>query len=216
MDIVLLGPSGTLRDLVGAVLSLQGFRVEVAVCDRFEVPALAAVTVPRLDGAGPGVLLLVEPGRQEWQFARRHPGRVVLVSGRVLDDGEAVDAVLDGADAVLNADMSPRDLAAGVAAVCRGESVLSPGQVQRLIVAARHGSGQKAQESLTCREVEILESVERGESVKQTARTLGITPKTVENLQSRLFRKLGARNRAHAVVLAHRLGLLPPQQSLAS
>jgi DNA-binding CsgD family transcriptional regulator len=61
---------------------------------------------------------------------------------------------------------------------------------------------------LTPREAAILASVERGESVKQTARTLGIAMKTVENLQSRMFRKLGARNRAHAVTIAHRLGLL--------
>ena len=44
--------------------------------------------------------------------------------------------------------------------------------------------------------------------MKQTARDLGIAPKTVENLQGRLFRKLGARNRAQAVARAHALGLL--------
>jgi DNA-binding CsgD family transcriptional regulator len=38
----------------------------------------------------------------------------------------------------------------------------------------------------------------------------------VENLQSRLFRKLGARNRAHAVALAHRFGLLAEADLLAS
>jgi DNA-binding CsgD family transcriptional regulator len=62
--------------------------------------------------------------------------------------------------------------------------------------------------TLTPREVDILESIERGESVKQTARSLGIAIKTVENLQSRLFRKLGARNRAQAIAKAHDLNLL--------
>jgi DNA-binding CsgD family transcriptional regulator len=52
--------------------------------------------------------------------------------------------------------------------------------------------------------------------VKQTARTLGIAMKTVENLQSRMFRKLGARNRAHAVTIAHRLGLLDVVESPAT
>jgi DNA-binding CsgD family transcriptional regulator len=40
--------------------------------------------------------------------------------------------------------------------------------------------------------------------------------KTVENLQSRMFRKLGARNRAHAVTIAHRLGLLDPVEPPAT
>jgi DNA-binding CsgD family transcriptional regulator len=45
--------------------------------------------------------------------------------------------------------------------------------------------------------------------VKQTAVALGIAHKTVENLQGRLFAKLGVRNRAQAVLRAHTLGLLP-------
>ena len=61
---------------------------------------------------------------------------------------------------------------------------------------------------LTSREFDILASVDRGESVKQTARTLGISVKTVENLQTRLFRKLDVRNRAQAVAVAHARGLL--------
>ncbi|HJR25601.1 MAG TPA: helix-turn-helix transcriptional regulator, partial [Acidimicrobiales bacterium] len=61
---------------------------------------------------------------------------------------------------------------------------------------------------LTPRERQILLSIDRGESVKQTARSLGISPKTVENLQSRLFSKLDVRNRAQAVSHAHGLGIL--------
>ena len=52
-------------------------------------------------------------------------------------------------------------------------------------------------------------SAAAGRSVKQTARHLGIAPKTVENLQSRMFRKLDVRNRAQAVAWAHAAGLLP-------
>ena len=44
--------------------------------------------------------------------------------------------------------------------------------------------------------------------MKQTARSLGIAIKTVENLRGRLFRKLGVRNRAQAIVRAHDLRLL--------
>ena len=62
--------------------------------------------------------------------------------------------------------------------------------------------------SLTPREREILASIDRGDSVRQTARSLGIAVKTVENLQGRLFRKLGVRNRAQAVAAAHNRGLL--------
>ncbi|MCU7730766.1 LuxR family transcriptional regulator [Actinoplanes sp. KI2] len=61
---------------------------------------------------------------------------------------------------------------------------------------------------LTVREADILCSIARGDTVRQTARSLGIAEKTVENTQARLFRKLNARNRAGALASAHALGLL--------
>jgi DNA-binding CsgD family transcriptional regulator len=62
---------------------------------------------------------------------------------------------------------------------------------------------------LTARESDILQSVARGNSIRQTARALGISPKTVETTQTRLFRKLGVRNRAEALAVVDALGLLP-------
>jgi two-component system nitrate/nitrite response regulator NarL len=61
---------------------------------------------------------------------------------------------------------------------------------------------------LTARECDILHSIAEGHTVRQTARTLGIAAKTVENTQARLFRKLGARNRPAALTTAHAIGLL--------
>jgi two-component system, NarL family, nitrate/nitrite response regulator NarL len=74
--------------------------------------------------------------------------------------------------------------------------------------AARVKASEVPNIKLTPREIDILNSIQRGESVKQTARALGISIKTVENLQSRLFRKVGARNRAQAISRAHELNLL--------
>lgn len=61
---------------------------------------------------------------------------------------------------------------------------------------------------LTVREADILCSIARGDTVRQTARSLGIAEKTVENTQARLFRKLGARNRSGALATAHALGMV--------
>jgi DNA-binding CsgD family transcriptional regulator len=61
---------------------------------------------------------------------------------------------------------------------------------------------------LTPRELDILGSIADGDTVRQTAHTLGIAVKTVENTQARLFRKLGVHNRAGALTTAYRLGLI--------
>src|SRR6266700_3413361 len=89
-----------------------------------------------------------------------------------------------------------------------GQVVLDPRQARMLVDAARGQltARRAAGQAPTPREREILVSIDRGESVKQTARALGISVKTVENLQRRLFRRLGVRNRAQAVAAAHARG----------
>jgi DNA-binding NarL/FixJ family response regulator len=196
---LLLGPAGTVRDVVRAVLTLQGLAVQVVAGDG------------ALDAAGhpDAVLVLVSPRGEEWEIVRRAARSVVLVAEADLGADERLTAILLGADAVVHTDTSPVELAGAVAAVRRGETLLDPVAARRLAGAARTGHvAAAARMYLTPREAGILASVERGESVKQTARSLGIANKTVENLQSRMFRKLGARNRAHAVTIAHRLGLI--------
>jgi DNA-binding CsgD family transcriptional regulator len=69
---------------------------------------------------------------------------------------------------------------------------------------------------LTSRESDILSSMAQGHSIRRTARALGIAPKTVENVQTRLFRKLGVRNRSGALAVADAFGLLPPAPAPAS
>jgi DNA-binding CsgD family transcriptional regulator len=90
-------------------------------------------------------------------------------------------------------------------------------RVQAAAVVARLGlvrapcSGVVARENvptLTHREQDILSSIARGESVRQTAHALGIAVKTVESEQRQLFFKLRVHNRAQALAEAQRLGLL--------
>jgi len=56
---------------------------------------------------------------------------------------------------------------------------------------------------LTPREFEIIELAAAGRSVKQTARALNISVKTVESIQSHLFCKLGVRGRTGAVAAVY-------------
>jgi DNA-binding NarL/FixJ family response regulator len=61
---------------------------------------------------------------------------------------------------------------------------------------------------LTRRERDILASIACGDTVRQTAQGLGIAIKTVQSEQRQLFSRLGATNRAEALVLASGLGLV--------
>ena len=55
---------------------------------------------------------------------------------------------------------------------------------------------------LTLRRRQLLEHMAAGDSYEQTARALGIKEQTVRNEMHRLMRRMGSRNRAHAVAIA--------------
>jgi len=61
-------------------------------------------------------------------------------------------------------------------------------------------------DGLTARELELLEELARGHSNDEIAAALGISPKTVRNVVSTLFDKLGVPTRAAAIVKAREAG----------
>ena len=65
-----------------------------------------------------------------------------------------------------------------------------------------------SKQALTDRECAIIEFIAGGQSNKQIARTLGVTPETIKSHMKRIFIKLSAESRAQAVVRAQSLGFL--------
>lgn len=74
------------------------------------------------------------------------------------------------------------------------------------LLAVRTPQGRPV--TLTKRERDILASIACGDTVRQTAQGLGIAIKTVQSEQRQLFSRLGATNRAEALILASGLGLV--------
>ena len=68
------------------------------------------------------------------------------------------------------------------------------------------------QPSLPPRQREVLALLADGLMDNEIAAVLGIAPRSVGNLVWKLYRRLGARNRAHAAAIGVRLGLVdePP------
>ena len=189
----LLGTPGLTRDVVAAHLARHP---DIELADH--------------DDDAPGtVCVLAEPGVPDWAAAKETGAPMVLVAGTSLDERETIAAVVEGADAVLDCMDDGAAVVDAVLTVATEGPLLRPKQARALARALRQqAAGTTPTPSLTVREAEIMRAIHRGESVKQTADGLGVAHKTVENLQGRLFRKIGARNRAQAVVRAHALGLL--------
>jgi DNA-binding CsgD family transcriptional regulator len=69
----------------------------------------------------------------------------------------------------------------------------------------------RAQETLGIseRELEVLELLAAGQSNKEIARRLDVSPNTVKTHVTKLFEKLEARRRTEAIVRARELGMIP-------
>ena len=145
----------------------------------------------------------------------------VLVHSKLLDPPELAEALACGASALVAAERVDAHFLSVLRMVSQGYLVVDSMPMRPLIGAVRarwdeRASGGSELPELTSRESDILRSMARGHSIRQTARALGIAPKTVENVQTRLFRKLGVRNRSGALAVADAFGLLPAQPLAAA
>ncbi len=163
---------------------------------------------------GPIVAILVDPSRQDWELVSELGIPAILVHSKPVDPPELSEALACGASALIPADRIADHFLSVLLMVSQGYLVVGSRPMRSLIGAARARwedgvAGQVALPELTARESDILRCLAQGHSIRQAARALGIAPKTVENVQTRLFRKLGVRNRSGAFAVADAFGLLP-------
>jgi DNA-binding NarL/FixJ family response regulator len=158
--------------------------------------------------AGTDILVVVDPAGRDWLEMTRPGTLALLVRSVPMCRDEALAALAHGVVGVVAAAQVGTVLVPALQLAVSGHLTLEPGTGAALAAAGVGWGESEGIPELTVREADILRSIARGDTVRQTARSLGIAEKTVENTQARLFRKLGARNRAGALATAHALGLL--------
>ena len=133
--------------------------------------------------------------------------RVRIVMFTAHDADEYVFAAIKaGATGYVLKGSPAQELVRAIRQVHAGDSYLSPAigaTLARQVAHPRRGGGL-----LTARELAVLRLVAAGQSNQQVAESLGITERTVKFHVTAIFNKLGADNRAQAVALAGRRGLL--------
>ncbi|MFD9546441.1 response regulator [Nocardia salmonicida] len=143
------------------------------------------------------------------------PVRVLMLTTFDIDD-YVYEALSIGASGFLLKDAPAEELVRAVRVVADGEALLAPTITRRLIadVTRRRNSVRAAPApalgTLTPREREVLELVAKGLSNTEIAAALFVAEQTVKTHVSKVFSKLGLRDRAQAVVLAYESGLVVP------
>ncbi len=157
------------------------------------------------------------------KIVRHYPSiRVIMLSPNTNDE-ELFEVIKTGAVAYLDKNTTGGELAERIRQAFRGEYPINDSLTSRPRVA-EHVLKQfqsmvsmgRAMETvaapLTVRERQILSYIAEGNSNKQIAHILEISEQTIKNHVSAILRKLNANDRAHAVVLAIRQGLISAEE----
>ena len=119
--------------------------------------------------------------------------RVLLISGAGRMAPAAARAA--GASGFISKESDAREVVAAVRAVGQGMTTFAP-------------KTDQPEPILSEREREVLQLLAGGSTNREIAEQLYLSPYTVKEHTSALYRKLGARNRAEAVLRAQRVGLV--------
>lgn len=135
-------------------------------------------------------------------------------------DEHVYDALGAGASGFLLKDADPEQIAEAIRIVNRGDALIQPSVMRRLVDTFAHTSrahsstasatAQAMIAGLTEREREILSLVATGADNTRIAEALFISPATVKTHLARIMAKTDAHDRAQLVILAYEGGLVIP------
>lgn len=117
------------------------------------------------------------------------------------------DAIRAGISGYLLKDVSANELIQAARLAMEGKAVIHPTLTRAFIEEVQYVE-RRPETPLSRRESQILQKVAYGATTKEVAHDLGISAHTVKTHLERIFEKLGANDRAQAVAIALRRGLV--------
>lgn len=138
---------------------------------------------------------------------------VVMLTASELDE-HLYQAVRMGAAGYLLKNLDAEELFDLIDGVARGEAAMTRTMAARLLKGvASHSASTDQEESLTEREIDVLQLLAQGASNPQIAEELCITVNTVKTHISHILAKLQLENRTQAATYAVQSGLIPSPEN---
>ena len=192
---------------------LRQFVANVPGVDKVETAASGEEVLARYPHEHPDLVLMDVrmPGLGGLEATRRlvhlYPEAKVIMLTAADDRDQVAAAVSFGARGYLLKDVSHEELCAAVAHALDGMDLVEP-SLRRAMTTRDAAKTGPAQAQLTERELQVLRGMSQGKSNSAIGRELYLSEDTVKTHARRLFRKLGVNDRAQAVALGFRRGLV--------
>lgn len=172
--------------------------------------ATGAETVELVERQRPHVVLMdlrmpdIDGVAATARITQQHADVHVLVLTTYDTDADIVRATEAGATGYLLKDATRDNLLEAVRSAAAGESVLAPRVASRLMQRMR----AREDETLSAREIEVLELVAGGHANKEIARALHVSEATIKTHLVHTYTKLGVDDRTQAVTAALQRGII--------
>lgn len=149
------------------------------------------------------VLDITMPGRSGldvlFQIRARYPDLPVLILSMHPEDQYAVRVLKAGASGYLMKESAPDELIRAVRKVADGGKYITASVAERLVNSLEKGGERKPHEKLSDREFEVLLMLAQGRPVKEIAKKLFISAKTVHTYRSRVLEKMEMKTTAELI-----------------
>jgi DNA-binding NarL/FixJ family response regulator len=145
------------------------------------------------------------------QIKQHHPSIAVLVLTSFDDDAYVFALLEAGAAGYILKNAREEELIGAIRAVFQGESALHPAIAKKVL---NRFSAQPTEtfegEGLSPRELEVLRAAATGNTNKEIAKVLDISPRTVQVHLANVFSKLNVGSRTEAVLFGIKKGWIDP------
>jgi two-component system, NarL family, invasion response regulator UvrY len=140
------------------------------------------------------ILDLSLPDRSGFQvlseLKHEQPDVPVIVLSMHGEDEYAVRALRNGAAGYVTKESAPEDLIAAIQKVMRGGRYMTPALAEKIAFAYASPSSQAPHHALSEREMEVLQLIGAGKSLKEIAAMLSLSVKSVGTYRARLLEKM--------------------------
>lgn len=144
------------------------------------------------------------------QFKQSHPELRIIVLTSHDDKDYLLQAMQVGVNGYLLKNASSEFLAQAIRDVYNGKRCLSPAMGVKALeqLGVSYQASMKMQLGLSEEELHVIKLIADGETSQGLSRTLYISERSVKRKTQVILEKLGANNRAQAVAVAYKRGLL--------
>lgn len=163
---------------------------------------LEAIQISRTENLDLVLLDISMPGRNGLDTLKQirsdgNKAKVLILSVQP-EDQYAIRVLKAGASGFLNKDSAPEELLNAVRVVMNGKKYISPAIAEKLAQSLSTPFDKPLYETLSDRELQVLQLIASGKTVSEIAKELTLTVNTISTYRARILEKLQLNNNAEA------------------